>query len=344
MLATNIGIFNIGFIVYTRNYRFFPHILSLSTIATFFMGACMHIFIRQVLFPEIKRRKFIHFIPGIVVVLGSIPYQLKPGNEKIRLMDKLFTGEMTIAESFFCGSAAIVGLFISAVYVGYSWFLLRKKQKILGKNLNGKKSLKVHDWVVHTVYGNVFIDGILIVFSVVSILAGLNINILYRAVPFIAASYISILGIRILFQPEFFLLDNTSNFIPETQPDSLYIVGEAMKGRIMSSIAGQELYKDPNLTLNELAKKVGVPRTALSKTINSEFNVNFYDFINRFRIDAIKERIKDNPWDTNILEAAYKSGFKSKTTFNVCFKRYENMTPSQFRNRLLKQKQQIASI
>jgi AraC-like DNA-binding protein len=68
--------------------------------------------------------------------------------------------------------------------------------------------------------------------------------------------------------------------------------------------------------------------SVLSKMINQGFNLNFNDFINYYRIEAVKEKIKNGEQKTQtLLGIAYDCGFNSKATFNRAFKKATNQSP-----------------
>lgn len=94
----------------------------------------------------------------------------------------------------------------------------------------------------------------------------------------------------------------------------------------------KKLYLNSSLTLAELAEQLLISSHNLSEVINSKLGKNFYDFINYYRVEEFKQRIK-NPEFTNysLLAIAYESGFSSKTTFNTIFKKYTGTTPSEYR-------------
>ena len=56
-----------------------------------------------------------------------------------------------------------------------------------------------------------------------------------------------------------------------------------------------------------------------------------FDFVNGYRVDEVKSRLKD-PKNSQytILSIAYDSGFNSKSSFNIIFKKFTGLTPSQF--------------
>ena len=93
----------------------------------------------------------------------------------------------------------------------------------------------------------------------------------------------------------------------------------------------EHVYKNPNLTLTDLAGLLETNRNIISKTINQEFQMNFNDFVNHKRTEAIIARLKKGDHVQNTLLAiALDSGFNSKTTFNRAFKKHTGMTPKQF--------------
>lgn len=92
----------------------------------------------------------------------------------------------------------------------------------------------------------------------------------------------------------------------------------------------QKLYMNADLTLERLAENVEVPKHHLTQLLNEHFNKNFYQFVNGFRIEEVKERLKIDT-KTSILEIAYASGFNSKSSFNTYFKSNTGHTPTKYR-------------
>ena len=93
----------------------------------------------------------------------------------------------------------------------------------------------------------------------------------------------------------------------------------------------EKLYKDPELNLNIIAQLLDVHPNTLSQVINSVEHKNFYDYINRQRIEEFKRTVvlPENQKYT-ILSLAFECGFNSKTSFNRNFKKYMNCSPSEF--------------
>lgn len=93
----------------------------------------------------------------------------------------------------------------------------------------------------------------------------------------------------------------------------------------------EKAYLDPGIGLPQLAAKMNMSTHDLSFVINEGFQENFFQFINRYRIDEAKRLLKSaSHKHLNILGIAYESGFRSKSTFNDTFKKLTGQSPSQF--------------
>ncbi|WP_316802696.1 helix-turn-helix domain-containing protein [Pedobacter nototheniae] len=99
-------------------------------------------------------------------------------------------------------------------------------------------------------------------------------------------------------------------------------------------ILDDELYKNSNLKLNDLAKKINISSHQLSQLLNDNLGKSFAAYINEFRINEACELIIN---DKGIkLEAiGYEVGFNSKSTFYTAFKKYKQTTPTLYKEQLL---------
>ena len=101
--------------------------------------------------------------------------------------------------------------------------------------------------------------------------------------------------------------------------------------RLFNYIDDKQPYLDTSLTLRKLATDLTMHPNQLSWLINHEFNKNFNEFINHYRIETFK-RISKDPKNSHItlIGLAYDSGFNSKTVFNTSFKKETGLTPMQY--------------
>ncbi len=92
-----------------------------------------------------------------------------------------------------------------------------------------------------------------------------------------------------------------------------------------------KVFLNPDLNLELLSNYLGTSEKHCSYMLNKGINMNFNQYINNFRIEAFKERIKEGQNKRYTLTSiAYECGFNSKSTFNRVFKLNCGLTPSEF--------------
>jgi AraC-like DNA-binding protein len=97
----------------------------------------------------------------------------------------------------------------------------------------------------------------------------------------------------------------------------------------------QKAYQNPSLSLAGLAKEVRMPKRTITDALNTCLGQNFKNFVNSYRIEAVKQAFGDPAFGHNtILEIAFAMGFNSKSAFNDVFKSMVGTTPSDYRDRL----------
>ncbi len=102
--------------------------------------------------------------------------------------------------------------------------------------------------------------------------------------------------------------------------------------QIKNYMNSEKPYLNPNLTLPQLSNELNIPTHHLSKVINENFEMNFFEFVNHYRIDEVKKKMSEPETNSlSLLGIAYESGFNSKSAFNRVFKNITNMTPSEFK-------------
>lgn len=93
----------------------------------------------------------------------------------------------------------------------------------------------------------------------------------------------------------------------------------------------EKLYLEPELNLNDLARRLGTNASVLSNCINRAFDQNFNDFVNAYRVEAVKKLLSDpKAAHLSLLGIGLESGFNSKATFNRAFKKLTGLSPREF--------------
>lgn len=109
--------------------------------------------------------------------------------------------------------------------------------------------------------------------------------------------------------------------------------------QLLLLMAEKKPYLNGELSSAELAKQLDISVNHLSQVINAIEKQNFFDFINRYRVKEVTEKMKD-PGNSHLtlLALGLESGFNSKTSFNTVFKKFTGQTPSKYFQSVLPQK------
>lgn len=100
---------------------------------------------------------------------------------------------------------------------------------------------------------------------------------------------------------------------------------------IHNTIMQHYLYRQPRLTIHDVAEVIGLGVKDISWAINTCGGYNFNEYINSLRVDEVKQQLQCEKQTTpNLLALAMNAGFNSKSSFNSVFKKQTGYTPSQF--------------
>ncbi len=115
----------------------------------------------------------------------------------------------------------------------------------------------------------------------------------------------------------------------ETKQEST--ISNEWKAKVFEAVVTNKQYKNPELTLTDLAKGLKTNPSLLSKIINQSFEMNFNDFVNFYRVEEVKKQLQDAAnANLTIMSIAYDAGFNSKATFNRAFKKLTGKNPKEF--------------
>ena len=81
----------------------------------------------------------------------------------------------------------------------------------------------------------------------------------------------------------------------------------------------------------DVAIAIGYSVHEISHVLNTELNHNFSDFVNSYRVEELKIRMKtDDIRKFTLTAIAMQCGFSAKSSFLRAFKKATNMTPSEY--------------
>lgn len=95
----------------------------------------------------------------------------------------------------------------------------------------------------------------------------------------------------------------------------------------------QKPYHKLNFNIEDIAEALNTNTRYLSQVINESFGMNFFNFVNKYRIDEAKDILQSKDAERYTIEGVAKIvGFNSKSSFNGAFKKSTGFTPSEFKN------------
>lgn len=96
-------------------------------------------------------------------------------------------------------------------------------------------------------------------------------------------------------------------------------------------------FLQPGFSLKDLSDITNIPYTYLSIIINQEYNLNFNEFVNKYRIDYVKAILESPESHLFTLEAiSKKAGFSSRATFSRAFLKFECCSPKDYLKKIKK--------
>lgn len=116
--------------------------------------------------------------------------------------------------------------------------------------------------------------------------------------------------------------------LASTRSDTIAIEHSLFEA-IDQCVQSQQLYCQPRLSLDDVAKATGLGIKDVSNAINTVSKQSFCHYINALRINAVKQALRSHS-NRNVLQTALDFGFNSKSSFNTLFKQSTGLTPSAY--------------
>jgi AraC-like DNA-binding protein len=96
----------------------------------------------------------------------------------------------------------------------------------------------------------------------------------------------------------------------------------------------EKIYRQPDLRITNVSALLDTNRTYISRLINDEFEMNFNEFVNKYRIEETKRLLRNKSHNSYTMEyIAEQAGFGSVASFSRVFKEMLGTTPSKYRDK-----------
>ena len=125
---------------------------------------------------------------------------------------------------------------------------------------------------------------------------------------------------------------------PETVKEKVdeKLTDEAIR-KVQTGMEEHKLYLKHNLNIEEFSKRIDLPVKEVSAVINKHYGTNFFEFMNKYRVEEAKRLLLDESCaDMTVLDILLQAGFNSKSAFHRFFNRLVGVAPTEFRKRAQK--------
>ena len=340
-----------AFLLYTSHAIFFnnlPHLYSfIESIYILSMLSLYPVFYNYILLlttGEYCPKKYYHFIPALVFSFVALMMTLFLSPEQ-----RIFYVEETLLNrnlkglniSTAVGLKGIVFLLSRAFFIvqvaAYAFLAIKvaneHNQRILDYYSNTEG--KTLNWVRLLSIGFLIISSASITFAFIG-RSSFNKNEAWLLIPSAIFSFVFFtIGFKGNQQQQFnseLKFEDPKLDFNETKTGQT----ELLKSRLVQLFIKDKIYKYPDLRIATISETLKTNRTYISKLINEEFNMNFNEFVNNYRIEEAKELLLDTSHDLYSMEyIAEKSGFGSINSFTRVFKTITGLTPGKFREQSL---------
>lgn len=335
--------------IYTGAYALFSedlfteyHLLSASFISLLLLhGPFMYLYISALADQSFKidRNVQLHFIPFVLFNIYLLASLIIPETSGRIRLDHVETSEpVPVVFNLFL----LITVLSGPVYFLLAIGLFRKLDFNLVNNFSATES-RNPDWLKKLVY----IFGI--VWTILILAAALHHVFHFYTLQFCTdglflslSAFIILVGYFGLRQKEIFVQyeDKSKEFV--TESGAKYAApllkdneAEAYIEQLRIYMKEEKPHLDANITLPELASKMDIPTHHLSRAINEKLGLNFFEFINRYRVEEVKAKLADPAFENfSLLGIAFESGFNTKSAFNRVFKKLVGMTPGEYKKQI----------
>ena len=320
------------------------HEIDILYVISFLFSDCIEVFLGPLILIYIKslfednnvliKKNWTHFIPSILyIVLITIPFLITIFVDKYIFEYLKYLNE----------NSEVAVMFLVVYLICYILLSLRLFYKYRSAMLSNFSTIKDNDfkWVKQMLIGTLIVACVDFLVSVYEIFAGelsWDTQYITGSLVILLIGYLGYYGVnqsKVLL-PDFLIKDDFQKNKSKEKTNQLSNFTEteivALKNRLETVLLAERPYLDEELTLGKLAQRISTTDKKLSTLLNQHMNTTFYDLINKYRVDAVKEKLNSPEFaNLTLLGIAFESGFKSKTSFNRIFKRETGLSPSDFK-------------
>lgn len=317
---------NLKIIISTEDlYQIFGQQFTLMLPFSFelFYGPLFFLFIRKATNTQkgFRLRQLVHLIPGVLEFCYYLILYFQPLDYK-----QWFYGQ--IHWKWVEPGLEILAVASFSLYLMMSIQVLKRYKNDLTSQY-ATSDMETYDWLRKLVYVLLSLLGIWAILTFVDIvIMGYRLEYLYFYPYYLALAYLSyFIGYAGYFRPNPIYVEPA-----RIQHKSKTVIDDSkvslLKEQLTSLMNEQNLFLNPLLKASDIAKEMNISVQVLSYVINKGLNQSFNDYINKIRVDHVKEELANADLKKlSLMGVATASGFNSESSFYRIFKKHTGLTP-----------------
>lgn len=320
-----------------RKYHFLYLYLIVVTADFLFELFIYHLFNRETVYLESIPSSF-RFLKGPLLLLFCLNCLEKKISRRTVLLQLLpfffvFLGNLIILPAIFSGELhanLLMGIYQQIfhyypyywlTYVILTYYHIARFEKPLSTELKYLKILSMYLIIC-------------IISYYISYKAGLNRDILRTIYTYLFLVQFAIIVIMKLKSSEVLKQEKKQETVKYKTSNLSEFTRKEIAENLLQTLKVYKPYLNEEITLEEVAKQLSVSRHHLSQSITESLETNFYDLINKCRVEEFV-RIINADSSQNISEVFYQCGFKSRTTFYKYFKKHMGLNPTDYKYQIM---------
>ncbi|GGY83876.1 hypothetical protein GCM10011613_30980 [Cellvibrio zantedeschiae] len=322
--------------LWNNNVRFFalfdhtllPYFLTSSLLLK---GAALYLYVRAITQESfaIDSKKLGHLIPVAIGILWLVIFKIDT-HSLVWFRDSANPLPNKWAVDILWGAIKIVPL----AYVIAAVWKVRKYVTQL-ENQYSHFSPTEPGWLSVLTYGFLFSWSLTLLVHIIAEFADPSISDTFG----ITDNYVGFILINALFTYSVVyahqLLATKPEVIKEEKTDEK-VTSQAI-AKVQTGMEIQKLYLKHNLNIEEFSKRIELPIKDVSAVINKHYGTNFFEFMNKYRVEEAKRLLLDEKCaEMTVLDILLQAGFNSKSAFHRFFNRLVGVSPTEFRKQAQK--------
>jgi AraC-like DNA-binding protein len=322
-----------------------PHFFGITSALPLLFGPLLYLYAATASDRDrrLRRGELLHGLPFVAATVAGIPILRLSAEAKVALYAEIQQGNIPVVALVTDQLKLVSGV----CYAVATLLLLHRHRRVIAENYSSLERVNLM-WLQWLALGGAAIWLLAVGFTLVERVGGwspLQGDQLIALSMTVMVYGIGYWGLR---QPEIFRFataeypvpaPTTANAAVDANPTPRYgrsgltpREADELQVRLVALMERDRPYRQPELTLGQLAERLGTTPHRLSEVLNAQLALSFYDFVNGYRVREVQERLSGpDGAQFTYLALALEAGFASKSTFNAAFKKLTGVTPSEYR-------------